>query len=203
MKTMYFEDFKVLGFELESVQDVINALNLGLNIVSENGDFLNGDREGEDGNERPATTDEIIEDAQTAFRVDDKIYAVIPVPTDKMLVPCMPTNLSSGFYVGQDVYTLQDGKIRKAKILRIWLSEGSEKFILDASTLAYDIQKEIEQHVNTPTHTFICDKIDKYKAMDESMVYVSYSEKYYGKHLLPLREVFDTKEDLIKHLMEG
>lgn len=109
--------------------------------------------------------------------------------------------LQSDYYLGQTVYTMKDNQIRKARIMRIWLSDGIEEVAPSANALAYEVMHEIESHINTPTHNHIKKVIDKCKVMDESMVYVYFDGHNTGDGLLPLREVFATKEELVERLL--
>ena len=54
---------------------------------------------------------------------------------------------------------------------------------------------------NKATLNYIGSRIDDYKAMEENMAYLVNKEKKLYK-LVKLSDVFATKEELVKHLME-
>ena len=209
MNTEYFDGNDVLGFELKSVQDVINALNLGLDIMNENEEYLNATREDEDGNERPATTDDIIEDAQTAFRVGGKIYATFNIPLNKELVPFKATNLQSSFRVGQSVFAMRDNKIIEGEIVLLTLTQSKDrdKFFTDFRSnslgesvfhiVASGINPNFTNYYSLDNRAFLEDKLKR--ALNDNQVLLCVDKKYYS---YGLDEVFATKEKLIKHLME-
>lgn len=215
MKTEHFDGINEVGFELTSVQDVLNALSLGMSIIDENECYLDADREGgEDGFERPATTDEIIEDAQTAFRAGGKIYAVIPVPTDKTVISRKQTLLSSGFGVGQEVYAMRNDKIITGKIVYLSLSICSytQNLLLDerAHNLGETVFETIASEINPRFTNYYClkkrDEVEReYKKVlkdNYALICVKETGGYKSYYTYGLNEIFATKEELIRHLLE-
>ncbi len=204
MKTTYFEDYNLLGMELKNIQDVLNAHNLGLHIKADGGEeYLDSRYDEELGDWRDATTEELIEEAQVAFRTVGKLYGVFDLPADYRLAPAKATTLQTDFRVGQEVYLLVNNKITKAVIKQIWLEEG-KGCLRYSDYIASEICNEFYArcqtvHHNSPTFSYICDKIDSVRAQDESFVSVGYNGII---KLAKLSEVFATKEELVKHLLE-
>lgn len=204
MKTTYFEDYNLLGMELKNMQDVLNAHNLGLHIKADGGEeYLDSRYDEELGDWRDATTEELIEEAQVAFRTVGKLYGVFDLPADYRLAPAKATTLQTDFKVGQEVYLLVNNKITKAAIKQIWLEEG-KGCLRYSDYIASEICNEFYArcqtvHHNSPTFSYICDKIDSVRAQDESFVSVGYNGII---KLAKLSEVFATKEELVKHLLE-
>lgn len=204
MKTTYFEDYNLLGMELKNIQDVLNAHNLGLHIKADGGEeYLDSRYDEELDDWRDATTEELIEEAQVAFRAVGKLYGVFDLPADYRLAPAKATTLQTDFRVGQEVYLLVNNKITKAVIKQIWLEEG-KGCLRYSDYIASEICNEFYArcqtvHHNSPTFSYICDKIDSVRAQDESFVSVGYNGII---KLAKLSEVFATKDELVKHLLE-
>lgn len=153
MNTTYFEDFNLLGFELKSIQDVLNARNLGFHIIANGGEeYL--DRRYDEGidNWRDATTDELIEEAQAAFRAVGKLYATIDIPTDYSIAPAKKTTMQTDFYVGQTVYVMHDNKVTKTTIEQLVLIEGENSFP-SSNTMASDFGNTFTSGATRDTRT--------------------------------------------------
>ena len=194
--TEYFYNNDILGMVLTNVQDVLKAHDLGLSIMAENEDYLDERYDEEIDNNRDATTDEIIEDAQEAFKAGVKLYATLDVPNDYEVVPRKATNLQSNFYVGQAVYFMKDNKIRKKYIFRIMLNEtASYSSSSDYTEIVGENGKITMQHEKCNIYT-LADK-RYYNSIDDKncVAYDHMEVKREG-------EFFATKEELVKHLME-
>ena len=205
MKTTYFEDFNVLGMELKNMQDVLNAHNLGLRIKADGGEeYLDSRFDEELGDWRDATTDELIEEAQAAFRAVGKLYGIFGLPADYRLAPAKATTLQTDFRVGQKVYLLVDNNVTKTAIKQMWLTTEDKNNLRCSDYIANAICNEFYErcqtiHANSSTRKYVCDKIDSVRAQNESFVCVEYEGR---DRLVKLSEVFATKEELAKHLLE-
>ena len=138
MKTIYFENSNVIGFEVSTANDVIKAQELGLYICNKDEDYFNSyvTELDEDGNEteREATKDERMERMIKALREGQQLYATFNFDDSGMkAVKNSATILASNFRVGQTVYTMRDNKIASGTILYMSLSisEQKDKFYLD------------------------------------------------------------------------
>ena len=204
-QTIYFEENDIFGLELKSIQDVLNARSLGLHILPEGGEeYL--DRRFDDDNEslRDATTDELIEDAQAAFKAVGKIYGIFDTPLEYRFVPAKATTLQTDFRVGQKVYLLVDNNVTKTAIKQMWLTTEDKNNLRCSDYIANAICNEFYErcqtiHANPSTRKYVCDKIDSVRAQNESFVCVEYEGR---DRLVKLSEVFATKEELAKHLLE-
>ena len=138
MKTIYFENSNVIGFEVATANDVIKAQELGLYICNKDEDYFNSyvTELDEDGNEteREATKDERMERMIKALRDGQQLYATFGFDDCGMkAVKKSATILASDFRVGQTVYTMRNNKIASGTILYMSLSisEQKDKFYLD------------------------------------------------------------------------
>ena len=138
MKTIYFENSNVIGFEVTTANDVIKAQELGLYICNKYEDYFNSyvTELDEDGNEteRETTKDERTERMIKALREGQQLYATFNFDDSGMkAVKNSATILASNFRVGQTIYTMRDNKIASGTILYMSLSisEQKDKFYLD------------------------------------------------------------------------
>ena len=138
MKTIYFENSNVIGFEVATANDVIKAQELGLYICNKDEDYFNSyvTELDEDGNEteRETTKDERTERMIKALREGQQLYATFNFDDSGIkAVKNSATILASNFRVGQTVYTMRDNKIASGTILYMSLSisEQKDKFYLD------------------------------------------------------------------------
>ena len=204
MKTTYFEDYNLLGMELKNIQDVLNAHNLGLHIKADGGEeYLDSRFDEELGDWRDATTEELIEEAQVAFRTVGKLYGVLDLPADYRLAPAKATTLQTDFRVGQEVYVMHDNKITKTTIEQLVLVKGENSFP-GSDTMASNFsstfyQRCNERYTNEPTQNYIRQEIDRVRTPERSSACVKIDGRY---QFTELSEVFATKEELVKHLLE-
>ena len=203
-QTIYFEENDIFGLELKSIQDVLNARSLGLHILPEGGEeYL--DRRFDDDNEslRDATTDELIEDAQAAFKAVGKIYGIFDTPLEYRFVPAEATTMQTDFFVGQKVYVMHDNKITETTVAQIVLVEGENSFP-SSDTMASDFTSAFYGRNNTtysnePTFKYLSREVERIRTPKCSSVCVKIDGRY---QFVKLSEVFATKEELAKHLLE-
>lgn len=214
MKTIYFENSNVIGFEVATANDVIKAQELGLYICNKDEDYFNSyvTELDEDGNEteREATKDERMERMIKALREGQQLYATFNFDDSGMkAVKNSATILASNFRVGQTVYTMRDNKIASGTILYMSLSisEQKDKFYLD-----YRCQDLIER-----VYSFCSKKAgifqdvlmlqspeyDKVRglvrnAIHGNSVVVSFDGDKEARYM---SEIFATKEELINSLL--
>lgn len=216
MKTteVFFEGSNFVGREIENVQDLVKALAAGMDIVPDYDcygysmiydkevidEFGNGSCE-----EVEKTTDELFEEMKEDMDRGKTLYAGFFLDCRQFSIkPAKKTTLQTDFSVGQEVYLLIDNKIVKTKIKQIWLTEG-ENNLHYSDRIASDICQEFYSrcqiiHHNTSTLNYVRGKIDKVRVQDKSFASV---EHVSGRDkLVELSEIFATKEELVKHLME-
>lgn len=208
MKTteVYFEGANFVGREIENIQDLVKALDANMEIATEEqiGYCSMGEREvtDEDGDTRyeeyEKTDEELFNEMQEDLKNGTKLYAgfFLNCYTHK-IVEAKNTTLQSDFNVGQEVFFMKDNKIQSKYIFRILLNKtATYSSSSDRTEIIEESGRKIEmQH-------------------EESNIY-TLAEKYYynstcGTHLTGYRhmevkkerEIFATKEELVKHLME-
>ena len=122
MDTKTIAENGLVGYRVETIQQVIKAQEAGLSIIDKYGDAFNHLVEEEDCDREP-TEAEIFERIQQAVKDGQEIYAAFYLDCGKV-VPEANTTLQSKFFVGQYVYTMHDNKIVKAKIGTIQMAMG-------------------------------------------------------------------------------
>lgn len=214
MKTIYFENSNVIGFEVATANDVIKAQELGLYICNKDEDYFNSYviELDEDGNEteRETTKDERTERMIKALREGQQLYATFNFDDSGMkAVKNSATILASNFRVGQTVYTMRDNKIASGTILYMSLSisEQKDKFYLD-----YRCQDLIERVYSfCSKKAGICQDVlmlqsqefDKVRALVHNAIHgnsvvVSIDGRKEARYM---SEIFATKEELINSLL--
>lgn len=196
MKTRLFENGSV-GIKLDNVSDIMkyHAINDTFSICNADEDYfedyvIETDDDGVE-TEREPKDDEVLQRVLKAFDEGQELYATFWLDCGKV-VDSKHTTLQSDFYVGQEVYIMQDNKICTKYIFRIMLGK-----VVD-----YDSCQD---------HT----KIDKCEMSHyKGNVYWLASKRYYEgcsrmrctcyerMDVCKEGEFFATKEDLVKRLME-
>lgn len=111
MRTMqYFESEHFMGIEVTNINDAMKAKEIGLDLISENGDVIGYDIEDKDGNERPMTDEEICKDILKIFELGGKVYAGSYLDNGTIVSDGKATLLASEYRVGQKVYFMKDDK---------------------------------------------------------------------------------------------
>lgn len=206
MKTTTYLDNSVIGFELSNIAEVIKAQAAGLTICDKyiemydyNVHYTN--EEGLDC-EREATEEEVLERITDDFKNNKKVYACVLLDDEYKVCPNRRTTLQSNFSVGMKVYTMDNNKIVEAMIDYLSLSQGKLSPLIADSYLG-----RIAERLYHMTHEYSSlEPCVKQKMVEEMQSlatddFVVLKLKY--KHLTrKLTEVFQTKEELVKHLME-
>ena len=214
MKTIYFENSNVIGFEVSTANDVIKAQELGLYICNKDEDYFNSyvTELDEDGNEteREATKDERMERMIKALREGQQLYATFNFDDSGMkAVKNSATILASNFRVGQTVYTMRDNKIASGTILYMSLSisEQKDKFYLD-----YRCQDLIERVYSfCSKKARICQDVLMLQSSEFHKVRNLVRNAIHGNSVVVsfdgdkearyMSEIFATKEELINRLL--
>lgn len=158
MKTIdvFFRGNNFVGRELENVQDLVKALAAGMDIANIDGcgysTFGEKEVEDEDGNtqyeEYEKSEQELFEEMKSDLEDGYKVYAGFFLGwEDYQIYPTAATTLQSDFYVGQEVYRMDNNKIVKDEILYINLIKGEKgiekKYILMGAQGRYTDEKYI------------------------------------------------------------
>ena len=209
MKTITIGNF--VGFEVTTIQEVVKAQACGLVITDKDGGDYHYEFEDKDENgdvfDREPTDKEVFDRIALDIANGHTLVAGFWLDTDKVqVVPRAAITLQTGFHIGQEVYTMRNNKIIEAKVHRLWLTQGGETYFKNTDYLVSDIVREMRNCVTTlsankATLNYIGSRIDDCKAMEENMAYLVNKEKKLYK-LVKLSDVFATKEELVKHLME-
>lgn len=208
MKTtdVFFKSSNFIGREIENVQDLVKALAAGMDIATDEecGYSTIGEREvaDEDGTTRFEEYDKTEEELFNEMKsdLDDKrtLYAGFFLNSREYSVEdAKATTLQSDFHVGQEVYFMKDNKIQSKFIFRIMLNsvvyyDGSE----DNTKIVDGENKSIELSHNK-SNIYILASKRYYKSMSDRKC-ISYGHMEAKKE----DEIFATKEELVKHLME-
>lgn len=207
MKTRTFSDGYV-GIKLESVSEIMkyNAIN-NLFCICDEVEYYFDEYVSEtdpDGNEteHEPTENEKLERILESFKNGQTLYATFRLDCGEV-VPCKNTTLQSDFYVGQEVYVMHDNKITKTTIEQLVLVKGENSFP-GSDTMASNFsstfyQRCNERYTNESTQNYIRQEIDRVRAPERSSACVKIDGRY---QFAELSEVFATKEELVKHLME-
>ena len=214
MKTIYFENSNVIGFEVATANDVIKAQELGLYICNKDEDYFNSyvTELDEDGNEteRETTKDERTERMIKALREGQQLYATFNFDDSGMkAVKNSATILASNFRVGQTVYTMRDNKIASGTILYMSLSisENENKFYLDYRS--QDLIGRVYSFCSKKAGIFQdvlmlqSPEYDKVRALVRNAIHgnsvvVSFDGDKEARYM---SEIFATKEELINSLL--
>lgn len=120
---MYVDGY--VGYEVTSIEEVVNAKNAGLTIIDSDGFSFTYEEEDEDGMRDP-TDEEVTERVQDALKSKSGVYAAFYLDCGKV-VPDKATTLQSEYYVGDTVYYMDDNKIYKSTIKTIQLAITDDK----------------------------------------------------------------------------
>lgn len=216
MKTIYFENSNIIGFEVATANDVIKAQELGLYICNKDEDYFDYyvTEQDEDGNEteREATKDERTERMIKALREGQQLYATFNFDGSGMkAVKDSATILASDFYIGQTVYTMRNNKIVNGTILYMSLSksEKKDKFYLDyrskyliEETYSFCAEKA---GINKNMLSLQSEEFDKVvalvrNAIHDNSVVLDIDGRKEARYM---SEIFATKEELISSLLKG
>lgn len=205
-----------IGFEVKDIKDILAAKSLGMGICDEDAYYFDEYiiEEDEDGEEvdREPTDNEITNRIIEGMKDGAKIYATCRVPKGFTLVNDTNTTLQSDLFVGQHAFAMVDNKITEVRIIYISLSKGDvSKGDMDSAladvaeklyyTIGFCFKSSLESYVPSDKEKVIKNSVRKY-AMGNQVI-ACYSKNNNAIYdTFPLEEVFATKEELVKHLME-
>ena len=153
----------------------------------------------EDGNEqhREPTREELFQRLVKVFNDGEELYAKVHIDCGQ-IDDYSVTRLTSNFMVGQEVYVMDNNKICKKYIQRIVLSVG-------------DGQLDSNNRVNLSRHDYNNNEKSMKMTDTYESVYVLANKKrwssdyqkyrYYTIDICKEQDVFATKEELVKYLM--
>lgn len=214
MKSIYFKNSNVVGFEVATANDVIKAQELGLFICNKDEYYFDEyvtelDKEGIE-TEREATKDERTERMFKAIREGQQLYATFNFDDSGMkAVRNSATILASNFRIGQTVYTMLNNKIASGTILYMSMSIGEQK---DKFYLDYRSQYLIENVysfcaeragiskdvLSLPSQEFNHILTLVHKSIHGNSVVISIDKRKESRYM---NEIFATKEELINSLL--
>lgn len=214
MKTIFFKDSYIAGFEVTTANDVIKAQELGLHICDKNQDYFDDivveiDEDGIE-TEREATKEECMERMFKALNEQNQLYATFNYEDSGMkAVKDSATILASDFRIGQTVYTMLNNKIVSGTILYMSMSIGEQK---DKFYLDYRSQYLIENVysfcaeragiskdvLSLPSQEFNHILTLVHKSIHGNSVVISIDKR---KETRYMNEIFATKEELINSLL--
>ena len=214
MKSIYFKNSNVVGFEVATANDVIKAQELGLFICNKDEYYFDEyvtelDEDGIE-TEREVTKDERMERIIKALKEGQQLYASLNFDDSGMkAVRNSATILASDFRIGQTVYTMLNDKIVSGTILYMSMSIGEQK---DKFYLDYRCQDLIEK-----VYSFCSKKagifqdvlmlksqeFDKVRALVHNAIHgntvvISIDGRKEARYM---SEIFATKEELINSLL--
>lgn len=202
MNTKNFGDGYV-GIKINSISEIMKyyALKRNFSIWSESEDTFEDYVEVTDDNgnvtEREPTENEKLERILEAFKNGTTLYATFWLDCGKV-VPNANTTLQSNFRVGQEVFFMDENKICSKLIFRILLnkvvdydSSDDHTSITNGKTDDIIRMLHVKENLywlgNTKSYISTCDR----KCIE-----------YYQLEVKKESEIFATKEELVKHLME-
>lgn len=217
MKTIYFENSNIIGFEVATANDVIKAQELGLYICNKDEDYFDYyvTEQDEDGNEteREATKDERTERMIKALREGQQLYATFDFDDSGMkAVKKSATILASDFRVGQTVYTMRENKIVSGTILFLSLSKSKDNDKVYTDVRAKYLIEKVYKYCAAQSQHYCKDFIsldsccmNEVKELVRESVNGDSVVLYIGgrKEARNMSEIFTTKEELVNSLLKG
>lgn len=173
METKNFENGQI-GFEVKDIKDILAAKSLGFHLCTGNGYYFDDDvtEQNEDGIEvdREPTEEEKTNRAIEELKDGCSVYAACWLPNHYELVRDTATILQSDFYVGQEVYFMQDNKIQKANITTIQICRTYRD---KSGSVTDSVRYKVQYDMNNYNHPVV--------TLDDG-------------------EIFATKDEIIEHL---
>lgn len=206
MKTATYLSNSVIGFELSNIAEVIKAQAASLTICNEFGRVYNyiyyTNEEGVECTKALTEEDTLERIADDLKERNHEVYACVLLDDEYKICPNRITTLQSNFCVGMKVYTMNDNKITEATIDYLSLSQGKLSPLIADSYLG-----RIAERLYHMTHEYSSLEPRVKQKMVEEMQSLATDDfvvlKLKDKHLTrKLTEIFQTKEELVKHLME-
>lgn len=205
-----------VGIKINSISEIMkyNALKEIFSIWSDDEDTsFEDDIEvtDDDGNvtEREPTENEKIERYLEAFNNGIVLYAVFQLDCGQVFSD-LPTTFQSKYAIGQQVFIMMDNKIVSGRIVFISLSDYEDDKKLYVDYRSRDIGEKIYRIVSAnlcPTRYLDYysfserDRIERNLkvALNKNYVILEIDRNYVSRSL---GDIFSSKEELVKHLME-
>ena len=213
MKTITIGNF--VGFEVTTIQEVVKAQACGLVITDKDGGDYHYEFEDKDENgdvfDREPTDKEVFDRIALDIANGHTLVAGFWLDTDKVqVVPRAAITLQTDFYIGQKVYAMRNNKIIEGKIVHLTLTRSADnnKFFADYKSrslgenvfhiVASGINPNFTNYYGFDNKGILEDKLKR--ALNDNRVLLEVENQYiaYG-----FDEIFATKDELVKHLMEG
>lgn len=204
-----------VGIKINSISEIMkyNAIKEQFSIWNEYEGTFDDDVEvtDDDGNatEREPTENEKIERYLEAFNNGTVLYAVFHLDCGRVFSD-LPTTFQSKYAIGQQVFTMKENKIVSGRIVFISLSDYEDDKKLYVDYHYRDIGEKIYNIVSAnlcPTryldyHSFSeRDRIERNLKVSLNKNYVVLEiDGYFVSR--GFRDIFSSKEELVKHLME-
>lgn len=200
MKTRMFSNDYV-GIKLESVAEVMkyHALSNIFSICNEYEYYFDEyveEGEGDNWAEREPTESEKLERILQAFSRGDELFATFWLDCGKV-VPRAATTLQTDFHLMQKVYIMHDNKIKELVIVKIMLTTSAHK-VADNTKLNSD-----PRYIKGNASVELAKEDAAYLLARESLWENGKGCSYSEFGIYSKSEVFATKDELVKHLMEG
>lgn len=204
-----------VGIKINSISEIMkyNALKEQFSIWNEYECAFDDDVEvtDDDGNvtEREPTENEKIERILEAFNNGTILYAVFQLDCGRVFSD-LATTFQSKYAIGQQVFTMKDNKIVSGRIVFISLSDYEDDKKLYVDYHCRDIGEKIYKIVSAnlcPTRYLDYysfserDRIERNLkvALNKNYVVLEIGRNYVSRSL---GDIFSSKEELVKHLME-
>lgn len=204
-----------VGIKINSISEIMkyNALKEQFSIWNEYEGTFDDDVEvtDDDGNvtEREPTENEKIERYLEAFNNGIVLYAVFQLDCGRVFSD-LPTTFQSKYAIGQQVFIMMDNKIVSGRIVFISLSDYEDDKKLYVDYRSRDIGEKIYNIVSAnlcPTRYLNYysfserDRIERNLkvALNKNYVILEIDRNYVSRSL---GDIFSSKEELVKHLME-
>lgn len=204
-----------VGIKINSISEIMkyNALKEQFSIWNEYEGTFDDDVEvtDDDGNvtEREPTENEKIERYLEAFNNGIVLYAVFQLDCGRVFSD-LPTTFQSKYAIGQQVFIMMDNKIVSGRIVFISLSDYEDDKKLYVDYRSRDVGEKIYNIVSAnlcPTRYLNYysfserDRIERNLkvALNKNYVILEIDRNYVSRSL---GDIFSSKEELVKHLME-
>lgn len=204
-----------VGIKINSISEIMkyNALKEQFSIWNEYECAFDDDVEVTDDNgnvtEREPTENEKIERILEAFNSGTVLYAVFQLDCGRVFSD-LATTFQSKYAIGQQVFTMKDNKIVSGRIVFISLSDYEDDKKLYVDYHCRDIGEKIYNIVSAnlcPTRYldyYSFSERDRIKrilkvALNKNYIVLEIGRNYVSRSL---GDIFSSKEELVKHLME-
>lgn len=146
--------------------------------------------------ERAPTDDEILQSIQEAMENEYPVYATFYLDCG-MVVDNKATTLQSSFYVGQRVFYIKNNKIQSKCIFRILLTKTVTADSASDDTIIKEGEESCIRMNYKGCNAYVLANKKFYDSIQRNNCI-----KYYQMEIVTESEIFASKEELVKHLLE-